>query len=128
MVPFSGLSESWFKRTISYILVTGVVISFLLESVGIIAFYVSYGHLKILENKAMFLHGKNFFNFVTTLLQGGYGQEKPIFLMSLGIAILILTPYFRVVMSVLYFAWGKNFKYVLITLFVLVLLTISLVI
>jgi uncharacterized membrane protein len=43
-----------------------------------------------------------------------------------GVVILILTPYVRVLMSVLYFAWEKNTKYILITLFVLLLLTISL--
>jgi uncharacterized membrane protein len=46
--------------------------------------------------------------------------------MSVGVVILILTPYVRVLMSVLYFAWEKNTKYILITLFVLLLLTISL--
>jgi uncharacterized membrane protein len=46
--------------------------------------------------------------------------------MTLGITTLILSPYARVVVSVLYFAWQRNIKYTLITIFVLTVLTISL--
>ena len=46
--------------------------------------------------------------------------------MTLGIALLILTPYARVILSVLYFIGRKDLKYILITLFVFILLTISL--
>jgi uncharacterized membrane protein len=46
--------------------------------------------------------------------------------MTLGIAILMLTPYVRVILSVIHFSRERNIKYVLITLFVLALLTISL--
>jgi uncharacterized membrane protein len=48
--------------------------------------------------------------------------------MTLGIAILMLTPYVRVILSVIHFSREKNVKYVLITFFVLALLTISLAI
>jgi hypothetical protein len=43
-----------------------------------------------------------------------------------GIVILLLTPYLRVVFSVLYFSFEKDYKYALITLFVLIVLTLSL--
>jgi uncharacterized membrane protein len=46
--------------------------------------------------------------------------------MTLGITILILTPYVRVILSVLFFAWRKNIKYMLITIVVLMVLTTSL--
>jgi len=46
--------------------------------------------------------------------------------MTLGVATLILTPFVRVIASALYFVWRKNTKYVLITAFVLVALTVSL--
>jgi uncharacterized membrane protein len=46
--------------------------------------------------------------------------------MTLGITTLILTPFARVVASVLYFVWKRNIKYTLITIFVLTVLTISL--
>ena len=119
-------SEDRFERTIGYVLITGVVISLVLETIGILLYHLSYGHFNILEERSLFIHGRNFFNFMNELFQAGTMGKKAFFLMSLGVVILILTPYVRVLMSVLYFAWEKNFKYTLITLFVLVVLTISL--
>ena len=74
----------------------------------------------------MFIRGQNFFYFLSDLLRKGTIQEKGLWLMTLGIAILILTPYTRVIMSILYFIGRKDMKYTLITLFVFILLTISL--
>ena len=39
---------------------------------------------------------------------------------------MILTPFVRVIVSAMYFAWKRDARYVLITAFVLVALTISL--
>jgi len=74
----------------------------------------------------MFVRDQNFFYFLLGLLRKGTIQEKGLWLMTLGIAILILTPYVRVIMSVAYFIGRKDIKYSLITLFVFILLTISL--
>jgi uncharacterized membrane protein len=119
-------AESKFERIIGYILISGVVISLFLEVIGIILYYRSYGQFKILEDKAVFIHGKNFFYFLVELIQGEHIRQKAIWLMTLGVAILMLTPYVRVILSVIHFSREKNVKYVLITLFVLALLTISL--
>ncbi len=119
-------SESSFEKTIGYLLIAGVAISTLLEIIGISAYYGSYGHLDISEERAVFLHGQNFFNFMIELFEGGYAQEKAFLFMTLGIAILILTPYVRVILSIVYFVGKRDVKYSLITLFVFVILTISL--
>lgn len=119
-------AESKFERIIGYILISGVVISLFLEVIGIILYYRSYGQFKVLEDKAVFIHGKNFFYFLVELIQGEHIRQKALWLMTLGIAILMLTPYVRVILSVIHFAREKNLKYVLITLFVFALLTISL--
>jgi len=74
----------------------------------------------------MFVRDQNFFYFLSDLLRRGSTQEEGLWLMTLGIAILILTPYARVIMSILYFIGRKDMKYTLITLFVFTLLTISL--
>lgn len=74
----------------------------------------------------MFVRDQNFFYFLSDLLWRGSTQEEGLWLMTLGIAILILTPYARVIMSILYFIGRKDIKYSLITLFVFILLTISL--
>ena len=119
-------ADSKFEETISTILITGVSISLLLEIIGIFIFYHSYGHLDILEDKGMFIRGQDFFTFISELFRGGYTQKKGMFPMVLGITILILTPYARVILSVFYFLWKKDIKYTLITIFVFIILTLSL--
>jgi uncharacterized membrane protein len=114
------------ERAISYLLISGLVVSLILEVLGIALFYHTYGRLAFSESKVVFIRGANYFTFFSGLFHAGSGAGKGVYLMTLGIAILILTPYLRVVMSVIYFAWDRNIKYVLITLFVLILLTLSL--
>ena len=118
--------ESNFELAISFLLGAGVVTSLILIGVGIFLFYVEFGSLAVSEKKVMFLQEKNFFYFLYDLLRGGSSQGKALWTMTLGIAVLILTPYARVLLSVLYFFWEKDFKFSLITLFVLVILTLSL--
>jgi uncharacterized membrane protein len=121
-----GSGESKLETTISILLIVGVVISLFLEVIGLILFYRSYANLNILENNVAFIRGENFFSFVYTLFQGEKMQNSALLSMTLGLVVLILTPYIRVLTSVVYFAWKKNSKYVLVTLFVLITLTISL--
>jgi uncharacterized membrane protein len=121
-----GGGESKLETAISYLLIIGVVASLALEVVGIALFYHSYGHLHIAEDKAMFISGQNFFDFLHGLFRRNYVQKTATLLMTVGIALLIVTPYLRVIMSVLYFIWKRDIKYALITIFVLAVLTISL--
>ena len=116
---------SRFELAISYLLIIGVVTSLILVGIGILLFYFHFGQIAISEKKAMFLREPNFFYFLWDLLRGGPGEDKAIWLMTLGIAILILTPYARVILSVLHFIRKGNLKYTLITLFVFILLTVS---
>lgn len=122
----SNGDESGLETAISYLLVGGVVASLFLEIIGMASFYYSYGHLHITEKKGMFIRGDNFFRLIYGLLEGDYGQKDAVFLMTLGITILILTPYVRVILSILYFAWRKNIKYILMTIVVFMVLTTSL--
>jgi uncharacterized membrane protein len=120
--------EAKLEKTIGYLLISGVVLSLLVEMVGIVSFFNTYGHLKILQDKSMFLDGNNFFAFLYALFQGKHHLQRPILLMILGISILVLTPYIRVVLSVIYFGWKKNIPFLLITLFVFFVITLSLAI
>jgi uncharacterized membrane protein len=121
-----SIKDPGFEKAISYVLISGVTISLILEIIGIILFSASYGNLSISERKDVFIRGHDFFAFLAELFRGGNRQKDGILIMALGITTLILTPYVRVIMSVLHFAREKNIKYVLITLFVLILLTLSL--
>ena len=119
-------SESKLELGISYVLAGGVVTSLILMGVGILLFYLEFGNLAISERKGMFLQEKNFFYFLYDLLSGGNFQGKALWTMTLGIVVLILTPYAWVIMSVLYFLKEKDFKFFLVTLLVSLILTLSL--
>ena len=122
----SGSGESKLETVISYILIVGVVISVLLEIIGISLFYNTYGNVQISQSKTFFISGQDFFAFVLSQFQHLFGSQSAAMFMTLGLIILILIPYIRAITSVIYFAWEKHYKYVLITLFVLIVLTLSL--
>ena len=121
-----GSGETKLETGVSYVLIAGVVISLILEGLGMMLFYQAFHSFAISQGSAMFVRGRDFFTFLGGLLFETSGQVTAVRLMMLGIAVLILTPYVRAVMSVIYFAVTKNVKYVMITIFVLVILTISL--
>jgi len=121
-----GSGESKLETGISYLLIAGVIISLILEIIGIVILYHSYGHLAISRDAGMFIQGHDFFSFIYQQFQGKHLEGSGALFMTAGIIVLILTPYIRVIASVIYFGWEKNIKYVLITLFVLAVVTVSL--
>ena len=120
-----GSGEYGLETGISLLLIVGVIISLVLEVIGVAIYYHSYGSLNISQAGSMFIQGHDFFSFIFE--QFKKPQESGILFIIAGIIVLILTPYVRVVASVFYFAREKNIKYVWITLFVLVVITLSLV-
>jgi len=122
-----GSGESRLETVISYLLIAGVVVSLVLIVTGMVLFYLTYGQMNILlSDKDMFVQGNNFFNFIYRLVTGQYAVNNAVLFILLGIVVLLLTPFLRVVASVIYFAWRKEPRYVLITVFVLVVMTLSL--
>jgi len=99
---------SSFELAISFLLAARVVTSLILIGVGIFLFYAEFGSLGVSEKKVMFLQEKNFFYFLYDLLHGGGSPGNALWSMTLGIAVLILTPYARVFLSVLHFFWKKT--------------------
>ncbi len=122
-----GSGEAKLEIVISYVLIAGVLASLICEMAGIILFYFFYGNLAVSHESHMFLQGANFFLFLTKLFSGS-SEPWPVAVMTAGITVLILTPYVRAILSVIYFAARRNWKYFLITLFVLTILTVSLLI
>jgi uncharacterized membrane protein len=114
------------ETPISYILICGVIVSLILEVIGIVLFYRTFHSTAVSQEPAMFVRGEDFFTFLADLFRQKTTQTPGIRLMTLGIAFLILTPYLRAVLSVIYFAVEKNLKYFVITIFVLMILTFSL--
>jgi uncharacterized membrane protein len=119
-------SESKFEKVISYLLTAGVLISILLEITGVVLYYQDYRNLSISRDSAAYINGHDFFSFIYQQFQNFQTTKPAIIFMIMGIVVLILTPYIRVIASFIYFCWRKNYKYVLFTLFVLVVVTISL--
>ena len=123
-----GSGETRLENWVSYILIVGVLTSLFLEVAGVILFYRVSHSTAISHDRSMFIQGKNFFTFLYGTLCEASSGITALRLMILGAAILILTPYARTIMAVIYFASRKNIKYLFITLFVLAVLTLSLAI
>ena len=112
------------ETLIGYILLGGVLISMALIATGIIWNWLQTGRLT-LEYPII---KTNLFGFmVSSIREVLAGILHPRLFISLGIIALMLTPYTRVLASVLYFALAEhNIKYTLFTAFVLSVLTYSL--
>jgi len=119
--------EEHLDLIISYILILGVLASLVLETIGIISYYSLYGTMTIILQPNSALSGTNFFSYAGNVIhQTLVGVWTPFEILGLGIILLMITPYIRVVASVIYFSITKNTKYIFITLFVLTILTASL--
>jgi uncharacterized membrane protein len=120
-----GSGESGLETAVSWLLIVGVVISLVLEIAGIAVYYHAYGELRVSTDPSAFIQGKNFFTFIYDQFRHGQGGAAAR-LMTAGIIILMLTPYVRVIVSTIYFARERNIKYVVITGFVVIVLTAAL--
>ena len=109
---------------VGYILLGGVLLSMTLIAAGLIWKYVQTGGLRFDYELA----GMNLFQFVVSEVHLAVLREvRPRLLINMGIAVLMLTPFFRVLASAVYFLVVlKNWKYTVFTLFVLLVLTASL--
>ncbi|MCW4024506.1 MAG: DUF1634 domain-containing protein [Candidatus Bathyarchaeota archaeon] len=121
-----GNGESKLENAISYLLIIGVSASVIFEIIGITLYFQSYGNLQISQANNVYISGENFFAFIYQTVTSLFANETALTFMTLGIIILILTPYMRAIASVAFFVWEKNKAYILVTLFVLAVLTISL--
>lgn len=109
---------------IGYILLGGVLGSAALLVAGLIWRWIATGSLTLDYT----ISHMNFFEFLVADVRGLFGGTmRPRLLVSLGIAVLMLTPYVRVAASVVFFLLAeRNWKYTLFTAFVLAVLTYSL--
>lgn len=109
---------------VSSVLITGVVVSMALILLGLIWHYLITATLNISYKLPM----ENFFSlFVATFREVFISGLNPSISVTLGIIVLMLTPYIRILSSVIYFAVvEKNVKYTVFTMFVLSALSYSL--
>jgi uncharacterized membrane protein len=109
---------------IGWVLLGGVLASLLLILSGVAWHWLRSGELGAHYEASQ----TNLFEFILAdfhnLLAGAW---RPRLLISLGVAVLLLTPYVRVLASLLFFALIEhNWKYAAFTGFVLAVLTYSL--
>ncbi len=116
--------QSQMDVVVGYLLQTGVMISLVLLAAGLIWKWASTGHWSIDYQ----ISGMNLFEFVSNEVHIIIrGQLRPRVLVSGGIVVLMLTPYFRVLASMIYFIVVlRNWKYSLFTAIVFAVLTFSL--
>lgn len=110
----------------SYVLMGGLALSVAFEVIGIALFYAQSGSFNYQFTPQWQMTGPDFFTYTLSLLESAGTYSSPIALMALGVAILMLTSYVRVLTTLLHFAFVKNLKYTAICIFVLLLLTITL--
>ena len=123
------------ESTISYVLIGGVVLSMILITIGLLSYYVPRGlSAQPHVTTKWQMGGSNFFafidNFISQLSSSASTTHFPsnaIKIMALGLVILIIIPFVRVFASVIFFGLSRDYKYFLITSFVLITLTVSLV-
>ncbi len=109
---------------IGYILLIGVLLSAVLLTLGFIWRWERSGNLHFQHTIA----GMNFYEFVLASFRQVTSHElRPRVMVNMGIAVLMLTPFVRVLASMFYFALAEhNWKYTIFTGFVLGILTYSL--
>ncbi len=120
--------ESKLESAISWILLVGVVASVVLDSAGLALGYLNTHDLALPLSSTWHVQATNFFSFVESAVPSVSAGPSAVSLLTLGIILLILTPYLRVVASVIFYAARRDFRYLGITLLVLVIITISLVV
>ncbi len=112
------------ESLVGYILSIGVLLSAVLLLIGFVWHWARAGNLRFEHS----IGGMNFFEFILSTFQKMTSQTlRPRLFLNLGIGILMLTPFVRVLASVFYFAFVEhNWKYTLFTGFVVTVLTYSL--
>ena len=109
---------------VGYILLTGVLLSVALLSISFAWRWVRVGSFRFEHS----IVGMNFFEFISSTFRKMASRSfRPRLFLNMGIGVLMLTPFVRVLASVVYFAFVEhNWKYTLFTAFVLSVLTYSL--
>jgi len=110
---------------ISHILTLGTLFSITLLTIGLALYVIQIKTLTLTLDDSWIMGGESIFNVIGTLLKDLWSNRAYTFIAS-GILLLMLTQYLRVIASAVYFTTIRDWKYVGITLTVLIILTLSL--
>jgi uncharacterized membrane protein len=111
------------ERLVGTILLTGILSSLIIILAAVLWQWATTGQTQFepLAHKTNLLQF-----FLIDLRQVAAGPRRPKLLLKIGIALIMLTPYTRVLASLLYFALKRNWKYTLFTAVVFIVLSYSL--
>ncbi len=109
------------------LLIAGVLLSITLETVGLVLFCRSHECLVVSTETTAFIRGRNPGLLMHNLANMIDKHGMDLFLLELGIIVRVATPFVRVIVSMVYFAFERDTKFFLITFFVFAVLLISLV-
>ncbi|MGO8946826.1 MAG: DUF1634 domain-containing protein [Ktedonobacterales bacterium] len=122
-VPSSASSENSVARRseliISSVLRGGVILSAIVISIGVVAYYLAT------SPRLIYPGGRNYPSSIPTIWFG-LTHADPVAIVALGLVILLATPVVRVAVSIVAFAISQDRLYVAITTLVLLILILSL--
>lgn len=123
LVPAQTDRSTGMETLIGYILLIGVLFSIGLLLIGTAWHWLTTGNLRLDYR----IQAMNLWNFLITSLRSLFtGALTPKTVINLGISVLLLTPYTRVLASMIFFVIERNWKYSVFTFFVFGVLTYSL--
>lgn len=115
------------EAVIGYVLIGGLVVSVAVILLGLFGYLVQSGSSSLEYTANWQMTGPDFFSYLWNLVVSLSLRQAPTQTMALGIVLLMLTSYVRVFATALLFAVSRNLKYSVISLFVFLLLTLTLV-
>jgi len=95
-----------------------VLFSVFLEAAGLLISYSQTGSSVASLDAVWRASPGNFFSFATATLTGVISGSGPVSIVGLGILVLMLTPYLRILAAIVYYAIVKDYRYLGITLVV----------
>jgi len=123
-------SSTALQTGISWILRVGVFLSVIFASSGLILDYARTGSSTLCLSgpgcDVWRVSGGKFFDFAFATIGNLLNGVSAVGLVSLGVVILMFTPYFRIAAAVVYYSVERDWKYVGITSIVFVLITVAL--
>ncbi len=114
------------ENEIGYVLIGGLILSVAITTLGIVGYYVQSGGFGFDYTTQWQMKGTDFFSYTSGLLSSLLIGQAPVAMMALGIVLLMLTSYARVLTTMILFAFSKNLKYTIISLLVFLILTVTL--
>ena len=112
---------------IGWILRAGVALSLILESAGLFLNYLQTMDTGLPLEPSWLAGRGNFFSFTYSAALSLGAGATPLSLIELGVAVLILTPYARIVAAIVYYLLERDWTYVSITFAVFLVINAGLI-